>query len=310
MVKRLPVLVVVALCIVGLGLAAASLSSNPAPEEGSGNGTGGDGGARTPGAVGNADPGATSTDITFLEYVFPVILAAMALSIVVTLYYDRWRVLLGGVILVALIAIAFVLADPPNVGFAGLGANESGIFPAQVKNNSSGGTPASESTGVDFPLALFGVVGFVVAVAAGAVVYASRSVDDATEMLEEEGKQVAGEPDPDGVADAAGRAADRIESEEGTELSNAVYDAFHEMTEAVDVANPAAATPREFATAAVTAGADPDPVHDLTEVFEAVRYDDEDPARYEDQAVAALRRIEADLSADHTGDADGGGDGS
>jgi len=307
MAKRATVLVVVALCIVGLGLAAASLSSNPSQEAGSGNGTGSGSAAGTPVGSENVNIASDPTDVSFLEYIFPAVLAVMVLSVLVTLYFDRWVALKAGLVVVALIVVAFVLIDQPDPGIAGLGGNESSPLPGQAENNSSAGSAASEQTGVDFPLALFGVVGLVVAVAAGAVVYASRSVDDATDLLEDEDDEVAGEPDPDAVADAAGRAADMIEGESGTDLSNAVYEAFHEMTEAVDVTNPAAATPGEFATAAVTAGADPGPVHELTEVFEAVRYDAEDPAGYEDQAVSALRAIETDLSGDGGDEGSGGG---
>jgi len=100
-------------------------------------------------------------------------------------------------------------------------------------------------------------------------------------------------PDPDlaAVAQTAGEAAARIESADG---DNEVYRAWREMTEALDVDRPASATPAEFATAAVAAGVAEEPVAELTEVFEQVRYGGADPTdERERRAAAALRQIEA-----------------
>ncbi len=59
------------------------------------------------------------------------------------------------------------------------------------------------------------------------------------------------------------------------------------------MANPDAATPTEFAAAAVDAGMAREDVEALTEVFEAVRYGAAEPtAAREREAVEALRRIE------------------
>jgi hypothetical protein len=100
------------------------------------------------------------------------------------------------------------------------------------------------------------------------------------------------------VAEAAGEAADRIEAgEDGAAeagLDNDVYRAWAEMTRHLDVENPAASTPAEFADAAVAAGMDRDDVADLTRVFEEVRYGHAEPTpALEERAVGALRRIEA-----------------
>lgn len=97
-----------------------------------------------------------------------------------------------------------------------------------------------------------------------------------------------------GVADAAGKAADRIESE--AEVDNEVYRAWREMTEYLDVDAPASSTPGEFAEAAIAEGLDPDRVAALTDVFERVRYGDAEPERYEEDAVSALRAIEEDAA--------------
>jgi hypothetical protein len=294
MVQRATVLVVVALCVVGLGFAAASLATDTEPEQGSGNGTGPEQVSEGVESEGT-NIGSGSTDMPFFSVLFPVVLVLMVLSIAATVYFDRTAALVVGVVVVALIALMLAGGSAIDLDGSGLpSSNESVLYPGQAENNSTGGAQDAPSDSTDFPIALFGAVGVVVLLGFGAVVYASRSVDDATEALEDD--DVGRDPDPDDVADAAGRAADIIEGESGADLSNAVYEAFHEMTDAVDVTNPEAATPREFATAAVTAGADPDPVDELTEVFEAVRYDDEDAEPYEDQAVTALRRIEDGLS--------------
>ena len=65
------------------------------------------------------------------------------------------------------------------------------------------------------------------------------------------------------------------------------------MRGALAVARPASATPAEFATAAVAAGVAEEPVAELTEVFEQVRYGGADPTdERERRAAAALRQIE------------------
>lgn len=93
------------------------------------------------------------------------------------------------------------------------------------------------------------------------------------------------------VGRAAGRAADRFADDES--LENAIYQAWHEVTSALAVQNPATKTPSEFATAATDAGMDADDVHQLTSLFRDVRYGEAPvtPAR-ETTAQETLRRIE------------------
>lgn len=93
------------------------------------------------------------------------------------------------------------------------------------------------------------------------------------------------------VAAAAGRAADRIEAD--GDLENEIYRAWREMVGLLDVSNPRATTPGEFADAAARAGIDRTDVDELTELFEAVRYGGfEATDERERRAVEALRRIE------------------
>ncbi len=113
--------------------------------------------------------------------------------------------------------------------------------------------------------------------------------DDEEEVPEEE------VPEPDdraaAVAAVAGEAADRIEDD--GDLENEIYRAWREMVGLLDVSNPRATTPGEFADAAAAAGIERADVDELTELFETVRYGGfEATDERERRAVAALRRIE------------------
>ncbi|MFD1647182.1 DUF4129 domain-containing protein [Haloarchaeobius litoreus] len=99
------------------------------------------------------------------------------------------------------------------------------------------------------------------------------------------------------VAATAGTAADRLATGDRP-VDNVVYRAWREMTAALDVGEPAATTPGEFAAAAVDAGLGPDAVAELTDVFETVRYGEADPASYADRARRALERIEQTTDVD------------
>jgi Spy/CpxP family protein refolding chaperone len=96
--------------------------------------------------------------------------------------------------------------------------------------------------------------------------------------------------DPTAVGEAAGRAADELDE---TTLSNAIFRAWREMTDALDVESPETTTPAEFEERVVAAGIDRADVSTLTDLFREVRYGDA-PAtpKREDRAREALRRIE------------------
>lgn len=99
------------------------------------------------------------------------------------------------------------------------------------------------------------------------------------------------------VGRAAGRAANRIERD--AEADNAVYHAWREMTQYLDVPHPNASTPDEFATAAIQAGMAREDVEELTRLFEAVRYGGVAPTvDRERRAIAAFRRIETEYARD------------
>jgi hypothetical protein len=75
--------------------------------------------------------------------------------------------------------------------------------------------------------------------------------------------------------------------------ANAVYRAWWEMVQQLDMARPQSRSPAEFATAAIDAGMDPEMVDELTTLFRSVRYGDavitDDAERRALTAIAHLR---------------------
>jgi hypothetical protein len=87
-------------------------------------------------------------------------------------------------------------------------------------------------------------------------------------------------------------------------LENEVYRAWAEMTRLLDVDRPDSSTPREFADAAVDAGAQPEDISILTDAFVAVRYGALAVTPERRQSVAAaLQRVRGSLR-DHGEDSD------
>ncbi|MFB6256735.1 MAG: DUF4129 domain-containing protein [Haloplanus sp.] len=298
---------VAALAVLAIGAAAATLPS-AVPIEGSGDagGGGGDTGGGLLGQPGgllgldaeNRGRGAAAptalpcvpflNDPRFLAAVAAVALVGVALT------YRRGGPLLpvaliGGLAPIAVVVHAALTACAAAGSFAG-------GLPSRVRRNASaavgltgsggggGGTATSlpaEST------AILGALGLALVVAAALLVRATGDDDP--------GDAPAGESDAPSTAAigrAAGRAADRIEHD--VPADNAVYRAWREMTDHLDVADPATSTPAEFAEAAVAAGMAPADVDELTALFEDVRYGGRDPTDdREERAVDALRRIEA-----------------
>lgn len=173
------------------------------------------------------------------------------------------------------------------------------VDPTGTDDGPSGGTPATETPvsettptatgpsdgGEPGPLSTTGtlvLLGLLLVGGALVVTRFSRGVPDDPDTTE---------PDETAaVAAAAGRAADELEE---TTLSNAVFRAWREMTDALDVENPGTTTPAEFEDIAVEAGLDREDVATLTDLFREVRYGDV-PAteEREKRARTALRHIE------------------
>lgn len=162
------------------------------------------------------------------------------------------------------------------------------------------------------PWAMLGLVGVLLLGAVG-LIYRTMSEEEVV-VVEEETDEDA---DLDEFAEAAGRAADRIE-EHDVDVDNAVYRAWVEMTDLLDVENPDTYSPGEFATVAIDLGMDEPDVRELTRLFNEVRYGDKDVETREDRALSVLRNIESqygtpgsrddDVGDDRAGDDDVGDD--
>jgi hypothetical protein len=153
---------------------------------------------------------------------------------------------------------------------------------------------------------VLGMVFGLVVVLSIAVMLTVTGRDEAYEPIEDEDVE---EPDQADFARAAGMAADRIE-EANVPVDNAVYRAWGQMTNLLDVPDPETSTPMDFADAAVDLGLAADDVSELTELFNEVRYGHRSAEEREERAVEVLRHIEATYEgADDDVDdpADGGG---
>ena len=268
--------------LLAVGFAAATLTTTNS-SGGAGSGPGSGGGAipfpeREP-----ASP--APTDIPFAEFM----LLALVLALVALLVYAAVfrRALFRRLVAVA---VPFVLAGVVAYLLLVVLGDLSGSAPAQpalLGNGSTPGGPPGDGGSSDpsspLPLGPLAVLGVALVGVALVVVRARGGSGGASDDT----------PDPDSdrraaVGRAAGRAADRLE--EGGD--NEVYRAWREMTDLLDVEDPETSTPGEFADAAVDAGLGGEAVHELTRLFEDVRYGDAPPTDSEDRAVAVFRQIE------------------
>lgn len=219
--------------------------------------------------------------------VFALLVVVGSIVAVVAFYLEYGLRGLAGVV-VASVVLAFLIA-----GFAGLFEGLGSSLPSVPEENNSSLLPSGGSgdagdeagTPSRAPPVLAGV--FVLALLAGGLLLVRATGDDARSIEPAEPEP----PEAEQLGRVAGEAADRIVR--GAVTDNEVYRAWREMTELLDVANPAANTPAEFADAAVDAGLDPEDVDELTALFAEIRYGDRPVTEdREERAVAALRRIE------------------
>ena len=294
------------LALVALGVAAATLDT--AVDVGSG-GFGGGGGEASSVGEDAGDPGVLSSSgeagefsvsgicLPFLREPPAVIALLVGLTLLAGVTYRDTAspfasLAVAGVLGVPIGALFWILSTCRSVAQSlsvslGLGGNETGLFPAGAAGGGFGGGEGAASA----PQALFAlvVVAAVIASAAALLLAGGDDEGDAAEGGQSDGPEEE-PPDLDAIGRTAGEAADRIES---SDADNEVYRAWRDMTDVLDVDRPASSTPAEFATAAVDAGVDEEPVTALTEVFERVRYGGEDATDdRERRAVEALRRIE------------------
>ncbi|SFF89644.1 protein of unknown function [Halopelagius inordinatus] len=172
--------------------------------------------------------------------------------------------------------------DPPNISVP----------------QGGGGVPGSGDGQLTAPSVVFGLV-LVLAVVGAVALFLFSTGDDEASDPDAVPEAADSEVDVGDIGRAAGAAADRIEGD--ADVENEVYRAWGEMTTLLDISNPKASTPGEFADAAVTAGMARDDVEELTRLFEDVRYGGRTPTEErESRAVAALRRIESTYAGDET----------
>lgn len=287
-----PARLLAALCgIVAVALAAATL---PSPLETGGEGgdpgtgDGGDVERRPPGTA--LEPGASEgipPAVEYLAYLL-VLLAAVALAWYLLVHRRevvKWLAV-GAVVLFGLFLIGELL---PTIA-------EPELVPTEEQPPTDDALPG-EGDGERTPAPVRPTVLVLAAVAAVFLfaLLATRgggSLPSPPGFRGDRSPSTDSEPDAAAIADAAGRAADRLED---SAADNDVYRAWREMTELLDVDRPEATTPRQFADAAVDAGMDPTDVEELTRLFEDVRYGETEPtAELNERAKTVFRRIESE----------------
>ena len=294
-VNRTVAVVLVLLAVLALGAAAATLddtdTAGGAGGSGSDSGVGAGTGDRFD--LGGFNATETSTAPTLPDIVGRIAAIVLLLVAVFGIYSFYREHGLKGFLTVTAVVTGFLLLL--YLLLQGLGGGidlggQSGLLGGQAPSLPGGAPAGPESSTVpvtDPPTTLLVLFGLVLLGAAAVVL--GLTGDDVAEFDPETDAEPA--PDVAAVGRAAGRAADRIEGD--ADVENAVFRAWREMTEGLDVDNPASSTPAEFATAAVDAGMDREDVTELTGLFEAVRYGGLDAdADRERRAVAALRNIE------------------
>ena len=297
----LGVVLIAALVVVGFGLTAATLTTTYASDFGTGQpGTdvGGGEGVGEPGdpdsdddqqGVSGVSEGQNPLEIP--QYCVEILtqpsgILGLVLGFGLVVGFAYWQ---RG--FVASILAGYLLGLPMLIGYGLLtqcptpGGNGDGESALLSFLAGSGMTESLTTTAIPTPvLAAIVVVATVLAI--GALVLVSGN-EEITQPEPEEDE----EPTLGDFAAVAGEAADRIESTDAS-VDNAVYRAWQEMTELLEMEDPETSTPGQFSAAAIEAGLDETSVTDLTRLFEEVRYGDMDPEPREELAVETLRRIE------------------
>lgn len=273
--------------ILSVALVAASLRRSFDPSTSGGSGLGGGGGAVQPTAVGVGEAP------LFLEILFLLVVGFVAIlgAIYVVTHPGEMLIRLVGTVALALVMLGVVVAVTHLLGS---GAESVPTEPG-VSNGSSGDPGAGGDGNGGIPgQILYGALLLVTFfVMFGATLLYTRSTTSSDgDVVDESEPDLSGEKTVE-LADAAGRAADRIDAADA-DLENEVYRAWFEMTRLLDVDRPETSTPGEFADAATAAGLRDDHVRSLTDLFESVRYGStESTPEVEARAVEILERIES-----------------
>ncbi|WP_424014363.1 DUF4129 domain-containing protein [Halorubrum xinjiangense] len=295
------------LALLALGVAAATLDTAVDTGSGGFGGTGGDAPSvgEEPGDPGVLSSSGEAGELSASGFCFPslreppavlALLAGLMLLAGIT-YRDTASpfasVAVAGVIGVPIGILFWVLSTCRSVAESvsislGLGGNGTGLLP---EGAAGGGGFGSAEGAASAPQLLFALVVAAAVIASVAALLLAGGDDEADGDAGGQPDEADEEPPAlDAIGRTAGEAADRIES---SDADNEVYRAWRDMTDVLDIDRPASSTPAEFATAAVDAGVDEEPVTALTEAFERVRYGGEDATDdRERRAVEALRRIE------------------
>lgn len=294
--RRALVLAAVLVTVLALAAGAASVQDLDQVEQTPGEGDGGEG-------IGSP----TDTIPPFISIPGWVLLVLFVAALVIAaigllLMPDERRRFFRRVALVVLIGIIFLfVADVVDLAFPELEFDSESPNATEAEEPGGEGESAEEGDGGDTtnPTTPFVALFVLLGVGLLGLLLFFRSSSD-----EEEEEELDDITAREAVGRAAGRAADRIDEDDP--LENAVYQAWHEMTTALDIPNPSTRTPAEFKRAAIEAGLAAEDVETLTDLFREVRYGDATvtPER-ERQARETLRRIEAAYAED-TADEGGG----
>jgi len=308
--------ILAALCIVALGLGAATLTTTTepgSPEFGGGDGAPGEDDDRqepSPEPSANddeeelvpvgADDEACIAGYDITELTIFLMMVAFAASVVV---FIRNGTLMPALVVFPMVAVPLWFASIVVFAFMGCAAPGGELITETVEEVAPlGGESDGENGGGDgeepAPISVrFGMAGLLGSLVVGLLLTAlylqrrdAKTVADDPEIVENV-------PEPAELGAVAGATADTLE--EKADFENAIYEAWKEMTDILDVESPETSTPREFAEAAQKTGLAQADVTELTELFESVRYGAANPTpEREDRAIETLRRIEQTYDTD------------
>lgn len=286
--RTIQAIVVGVLGTFAVGFSATTLTSTLAPVSSSGDGAG-YGFTDPPQPSGNSPLGAIN-ELWLQEPM--MVLVSIALFVVLAHVVTNWKkTVVLSIFLVVLIGAIWLLSQHIRLPHA----RPDALSPL-VPNIGSGKTSGGKAGAVQLPRLLrFGVI--LVVGGLGLLLVIMVSSTDRSGIAD---RLFTTEADITAIGRAAGRAADRIETTRirDDEFDNEVYRAWYEMTTRLDVSRPETSTPGEFADAAIKAGMAPEHVHDLTHLFESVRYGEDTPNdANERRAVRIFRHIEDEYTA-------------
>ncbi|WP_248908317.1 DUF4129 domain-containing protein [Halocatena marina] len=291
------------LAVLALGAAAATLNSvNQDSNRGTSEdiGAGGDGSTFDLGSPSlNTSTTASSPQTGVLQLLFAVLLLIGLVGLAIMIYQRDWRSLLPAIAMIVVLSVLLIGLYYALQSFT-TPSSQNGLIGSErsVPSGVTGGAEKAVDPVVSEPsILLFGLLAVAIIVALTLLVRSTgdsplsntplTAGDESTSDDSETAESAA-------IGEVAGQVADRIETD--ASLSNAIYRAWQEMTEQLDLQSESS-TPGEFASAAVAAGMARDDVEELTTLFEATRYGNVDVSEEREQrALAALRRIEREYT--------------